>query len=278
MTPPFRPETPGLPVRGLMRDVGALVLRLGVWRATALLTLAVWMASVVGAQAVISLIGRGDRGVAVLSASLLSLLLTPLVGAMLLRLIIQLEQARRQIGMLATRDALTGLTQRAHFLEAAEREWERSRRYGNDAALLLIDADGFRDINDAYGHLCGDELLRRIAAATACSLRQPDLLARFGGEELIVFLPQTDPLGALDVAERIRTRVQALRLPWQGMEVGTTVSIGVAALRSDMPTLDWMIHDADAALRAAKADGRNCVRTLPYQPRRSGEAYPVNSR
>ena len=118
----------------------------------------------------------------------------------------------------------------------------------------------------------------RIAAAAAASLRQPDLLARFGGEELIVFLPQTDPLGALDVAERIRTRVQALRLPWQGLEVGTTVSIGVAPLRSEMPTLDWMIHEADAALRAAKADGRNCVRTLPFQPRRSGEAYPVSSR
>jgi diguanylate cyclase (GGDEF)-like protein len=278
MSNPTFTEAPGAPARGLMRGAGAFVLRLGLWRSTALLTLAVWVLSVVGAQAMISLLGRGDRAVAVVSASLLSLVLTPLLGAMLLQLIFQLEQARRQIGMLATRDALTGLTQRAHFLEAAEREWERARRYGNDASLLLIDADRFRDINDAYGHLCGDELLRRIAAAAACSLRQPDLLARFGGEELIVFLPQTDPLGALDVAERIRVRVQALRLPWQGQEVGTTVSIGVAPLRSEMPSLDWMIHDADAALRAAKADGRNCVRTLPSQPRRSGEAYPVSSR
>ena len=272
------PEPSAAPARGLMRGIGASLLRLGVGRSVALLTLAVWILAVLGAQAVISLLGRGDRGVAIVSASLISLLITPLVGTLLLCLIIQLEQARRQIGMLATRDTLTGLTQRAHFLESAEREWERARRYGNDASLLLIDADGFREVNDAHGHLCGDELLRRIAAATASSLRQPDLLARFGGEELVVFLPQTDPLGALDVAERIRTRVQALRLPWQGLEVGTTVSIGVAPLRSDMPTLDWMIHEADAALRAAKADGRNCVRTLPYQPRRSGEAYPVNSR
>ena len=104
------------------------------------------------------------------------------------------------------------------------------------------------------------------------------MLARFDGEELAVFLPQTDPLGALDVAERIRTAVQALRLSWQGVEVGTTVSIGVAPLRAELPTLDWMIHEADAALCAAKSDGRNCVRTLPFQPKRSGEAYPVNSR
>ena len=93
-----------------------------------------------------------------------------------------------------------------------------------------------------------------------------------------VFLPQTDPLGALDVAERIRAQVQALRMDWQGMDVGTTVSVGVAPLRSELPSLDWMIHEADTALRAAKSDGGNCVRTLPFQPNRSGEAYPVNSK
>lgn len=266
------------PAPGLLRRLSRGVLRLGLWRSTALLTIAVWILAVVGAQAMISLLGRGDRTVAIVSASTLALLLTPLLGAGLLRLVFQLELARQRIAMLATHDSLTGLTQRHHFLEAAEREWERARRYDNDAALLLIDADHFRQVNEDHGHLCGDELLRRIAAAAAASLRQPDLVARFGSEELIVFLPQTDPLGALDVAERIRTRVQALRLPWQGLEVGTTVSIGVAPLRSEMPTLDWMIHEADAALRAAKADGRNCVRTLPFQPRRSGEAYPVSSR
>lgn len=266
------------PAPGLSRRLSRGVLRLGLWRSTALLTIAVWILSVVAAQAMISLLGRGDRAVAVVSASTLSLLLTPVLGAVLLRLVFQLELARQRIGMLATHDTLTGLMQRRHFLEAAEREWERARRYGNDAALLLIDADRFRQINDDHGHLCGDELLRRIAAATAASLRQPDQLARFGGEELVVFLPQTDPLGALDVAERIRIRVEALRLPWQGLEVGTTVSIGVASLRSEMPTLDWMVHESELALRAAKADGRNCVRTVPFQPRRSGEAYPVNSR
>ena len=175
-------------------------------------------------------------------------------------------------------DELTGVPNRRHFMTVAQREWERARRYGNDAALLLIDADHFKRINEDHGQPCGDELLRRISHAAAASLRQPDVLARFDGEELAVFLPQTDPLGALDVAERIRARVQALRLPWQGAEVGTTVSIGVAPLRAELPTLDWMIHEAGAALCAAKADGRNCVRTLPFQPKRSGEAYPVNSR
>jgi diguanylate cyclase (GGDEF)-like protein len=182
------------------------------------------------------------------------------------------------MGVLATHDELTGVPNRRHFMIVAQREWERARRYSNDAALLLIDADHFQRVNDDHGQRCGDELLRRIAQAAAASLRQPDVLARYDGEELAVFLPQTDPLGALDVAERIRAQVQALRLPWQGVEVCMTVSIGVAPLRSELPTLDWMIHEAGTALCAAKSDGRNCVRTLPFQARRSGEAYPVNSR
>ena len=275
--PPL-PDALDEPAPGLFRWASRGVLRLGLWRATALLTVGVWILAVVLAQATVGLLGEGNRFVAVVSASTLALLLTPLLGAMLLRLVLQLELARQKVGVLATHDELTGVPNRRHFMTVAQREWERARRYGNDAALLLIDADNFKRVNDHHGHLCGDELLRRIALAAAGSLRQPDVLARFGGAEWVVFLPQTDPLGALDVAERIRLQVQALRVPWQGLEVGTTVSIGVAPLRMELPTFDWMIHEADTALGAAKADGRNCVRTLPFQPKRSGEAYPVNSR
>lgn len=275
--PPF-PDALDEPAPGLFRWASRSVLRLGLWRSTALLTIGVWIVAVVTAQAIISLLGEGSRFVAVVSASTLALLLTPLLGAMLLRLVFQLELARQKVGVLATHDELTGVPNRRHFMAVAQREWERARRYGNDAALLLIDADHFKGINDHHGHLCGDELLRRIALVAGGSLRQPDVLARFGGAQWVVFLPQTDPLGALDVAERIRVQVQALRVPWQGLEVGTTVSIGVAPLRLELPTLEWMIHEADSALGAAKADGRNCVRTLPFQPKRSGEAYPVNSR
>lgn len=266
------------PSSGAFRWLGRGVLRLGLWRSTALLTLLVWFLAVVMAQLMIDLLGQGNRFVALVSATTLSLVLTPLVGSTLLRLVFQLELARQKIGMMATHDELTGVPNRRHFMEVAQREWERARRYGNDAALLLVDADHFRRVNDRHGHLCGDELLRRIALSALGSLRHPDLLARSGGEELVVFLPQTDPLGALDVAERIRLRVQSLRLVWQGLEVGTTVSIGVAPLRPEQDSLDAMLQEADAALCAAKADGRNCVRTLPYQPKRSGETYPVNSR
>ncbi len=278
MALPLSPDDLPDPDPAAMTWLSRRVLRLGVWPATALLSVAVWVLAVLLAQAVVSVLGRGDRFVALISASVLSLLLTPLLAFTLLRLVFDLERTCKRFGALATHDELTGVPNRRHFMTVAQREWERARRYGNDAALLLVDADHFRRVNDDHGQLCGDELLRRIAHAVAASLRQPDVVARFDGEELAVFLPQTDPLGALDVAERIRTQVQALRVSWQGAEVGTTVSIGVAPLRAELPSLEWMIHEAGTALCAAKSDGRNCVRTLPFQPRRSGEAYPVNSR
>ena len=96
------------------------------------------------------------------------------------------------------------------------------------------------------------------------------MLARFGGEEFVVFLPHTDTLGAVDVAERIRERIKSLVLDWQGRQVTTSVSIGVAPLRTEMPSLDFLLHEADTALYTAKADGRDRVRAIPLTSLREG--------
>jgi len=263
---------------GWFRQSSRLVLRLGLARANAALSAVAVVLSVLLAELVILVLGRGDPVVAAITAAFCAGTLSPLIGFLMLRLAFELEQTRQRLTVLATHDDLTGVHNRRHFMEVVQREWDRARRYGMQAALLLIDADHFKRVNDTHGHLCGDELLRRIAQTVEQQLRQADVLARFGGEELIVFLPHTDPLGALDVAERIREKVQALSLSWQAATVGTTVSIGVAPLRAELPSLDWMIHEADTALYAAKSDGRNCVRTLPFEPSRSGGAYPVDSR
>lgn len=253
------------------------VLRLGLGWSVAALTAVVTVAALVISQLLISLLGEGNRLIAALSSSLCSLLLTPLIGAVVLRLVIELEKVRRQLNVLATQDDLTGVHNRRHFMSMVEREWQLARRHRLAAAMLLIDADHFKLVNDTHGHLCGDHLLCEIARAVRESLRQADVLGRFGGEELIVFLPHTDPLGALDVAERIRERVQALSVAWNGSSVGTTVSIGVAPLRFELPSLDWMVHESDTALYAAKSAGRNCVRTLPFQPSASGAAYSFDA-
>jgi diguanylate cyclase len=236
------------------------VQRLGRNRALALLVGAVWLLAVLISQLVISLIGEGDRLIATLSASLCALSLSAVFGYLLLSLLQHLDQAHQNMARHASLDALTGTLNRRHFLEVVEREWARAKRYNMPCALLLMDIDHFKQVNERFGHLCGDHLLRRIAEASAETLRQPDVLARFGGEEFIIFLPHTDPLGALDVAERIRERVETLDFGWNGQVVPISASLGVAALSDEHVTLDHLISDADEALHVAKSAGRNCVR------------------
>ena len=262
---------------GWLRWLNRLVVRQGIVRSVMLLTIVVSVLALAISQTAITVLGHGDRLIAAASATLCSLVVTAVIGTAVLRLIVALEQARQRLGVLAIQDDLTGVCNRRHFMLVVEREWDRARRYNTTAALLLIDADHFKRINDLHGHLCGDELLRHIARAARDSLRQADVLARFGGEEFIVFLPHTDPLGALDVAERIRDQVQQLSVLWKGSAVSTTVSIGVAPLRPELPSLDWTIHEADTALYAAKAEGRNCVRSLPFTASRSGDAFSTSS-
>ena len=166
------------------------------------------------------------------------------------------------------RDALTGAYTQQHFVAAADREWSRIRRHGEDAALLMIDVDHFKPLNDAHGTACGDAMLVEITRLASTTLRPYDLLARFSGGVLVVYLPHTDPLGALDVAERIRERVAGLVLLWQGARVKATVSVGVAGVGAAHAGLDAVIADAGNALREAKSAGRNCVRAAPIPPKR----------
>ena len=177
----------------------------------------------------------------------------------------------------AARDALTGAYTQTHFVAAADREWSRIRRHGEDAALLMIDIDHFKRLNDEHGAACGDAMLIEITRQASATLRPYDLLSRFGGGVLVVYLPHTDPLGALDVAERIRDRVAALRLDWHGKKVKATISVGATGIGVAHAALDAVIADAGTALREAKAAGRNCVRAAPIPPRKpvAGHAGPA---
>ena len=220
----------------------------------------------------------GGRGWAIaLSVSLAFALFALVLAGIAIRLARTVADARARQALDAVDDDLTGLSNRRHFLALVEREFARCRRYGDDGALLLIDADHLRRINEHLGQLCGDALLLEVTKRVGATLRQPDLLARFGGAELAVFLPNTDPLGALDAAERIRQQVASSPYQWQQTHVVATVSIGVATVHQGQLNVDTMVHEAEAALEAAKEAGRNCVRTGPIQPRRNGEKVTPSS-
>ena len=203
-----------------------------------------------------------------LAAALGMLVVLLPLAALLLKLARQLERASELLARLDTLDTLTGVANRAHFMALAEREWARARRYGNGAAIVLVEADRFRRLSEVRGPGAGDNVLRELAHATGQTLRGADALARFGGAQLAVFLAHADPTGALDAAERIRERIEHLEVPWHDQHLRVTVSVGVATLRPAHTSLSHLIEDAEIALVAARESGGNCVRSAPIDPTR----------
>jgi len=164
-----------------------------------------------------------------------------------------------EIYRLMTMDALTQTHNRRYFNEALEREYQRSVRYRRALSLILFDIDHFKQINDTYGHVAGDSVLRQLALVVKPRLRQQDVLARVGGEEFAVLLPEVEPGGALVAAEKVRRLVESARFVVDAKEFGCTVSVGVAAFQQDM-SLPTMLYDsADKNLYEAKRAGRNRV-------------------
>lgn len=168
-------------------------------------------------------------------------------------------QYHEEIYRLMTIDGLTQLHNKRHFHEALEREFARSRRYGNCFALVLFDVDHFKRINDTYGHLAGDEVLRRLGALVKMRVRTNDIVARMGGEEFAVILPEAGLGGGLSLAEKIRKLVESERFTHNGVVIPVTVSLGVAAYEPTLPNGEALISRADARLYEAKRSGRNRV-------------------
>ena len=174
-------------------------------------------------------------------------------------LMVALENAR--LYELAIRDGLTGLTVRRYFLARLQEELDRAHRYRQPFCLLMIDIDHFKKVNDTRGHPAGDQVLRAISARLKNELRSTDLLSRYGGEELVVLLPNQDRQQGFRVAEKLRQA--AARRPYtagEGEPLTLTVSVGVSGYPHDGDEADLLIAKADEALYAAKQSGRNLVR------------------
>lgn len=187
----------------------------------------------------------------------------------------KLEEANRQLRVLAREDALTSLANRRRFDEALGEEYRRAMRVGSPLAIILLDVDRFKSFNDTYGHPSGDACLQSLAGMINRLFRRPaDLTARYGGEEFVVLLPDTDAEGALVLAECIRSGMHALAIPHAGSDFGfVTVSVGVAVM---LPLVSpagpaALVEAADAALYEAKHAGRNTVRLADAEGETQGK-------
>jgi len=178
---------------------------------------------------------------------------------------VQLYQRMREM---ATRDELTGLWNRRHLAEQLDREIQRARRYGHPFAVALVDIDDFKAYNDAHGHLGGDEVLRQIAELLLRSTRRADVVARIGGEEFVIVLPESDAPGAAALAEKVREAVAAAPFPGRESQPGgrLTVTLGFACFPDDGQDATVLLELADRALYLGKHDGGNCVRPAPRPP------------
>lgn len=179
-----------------------------------------------------------------------------------------IDKAMKKIVAMSTTDELTGIYNRRYMKEVLEQEFIRAKRYGADISCLLLDLDFFKDVNDTYGHDGGDLVLREFAQSLKLHTRSSDYVFRYGGEEFLILMPNTDIAGATRAAEIIRLHCQNTTHSFNDQSILVTTSIGISSLMSCSPsTGPNLISFADKALYQAKADGRNCVRVFQVKAR-----------
>ena len=176
----------------------------------------------------------------------------------------ELLQANRQLRELAVTDELTGLYNHRHLVQALESEFRRALRYRRNFTLLMVDVDFFKEVNDAYGHPCGDLVLRELARIFKRTVRATDIVARYGGDELAIVLLEIQKEAALKISEKLRREVEKHPFEWDGQPFQVTVSIGAAsALEKGIKDWSALLNAADKALYQAKGNKRNTV--VAYQ-------------
>jgi diguanylate cyclase (GGDEF)-like protein len=171
----------------------------------------------------------------------------------------RLDEALAVIAEQNVRDALTGVYNRRKLEEQLTQELARASRYGRSLSLLMFDIDHFKRVNDGFGHLAGDEVIRHVANVASTCLRDSDWLGRYGGEEFVAILPEVDAAGAAIAGERMREAVAAAPAAFDGRSIEVTISVGVAAVGASPRTAESLLGEADEALYLSKKNGRNRV-------------------
>lgn len=170
---------------------------------------------------------------------------------------LQIQEANAQLHHLSRTDGLTGLLNRKTWEIELNTEFRKYSRYNHKSSLIMFDIDHFKRVNDTYGHTAGDEVIRQTASAAQSCLRDIDIAGRYGGEEFAILLTETDPQGALVVAERIRKKIEGLCVKYEGQDIKFTISLGIAGINVKCIDPTQWIDFADKGLYQAKGNGRN---------------------
>ncbi|MCF7907490.1 MAG: GGDEF domain-containing protein [Candidatus Omnitrophica bacterium] len=204
-------------------------------------------------------LGKGVREVLYLKTSSKKVAEYASYFVKILRLCLERIRLYDRLQQLSIYDSLTKIYNRRHFMQRFQEEFERAKKFKHNLAFLMIDIDHFKKVNDTYGHLVGDVILREVARLIKKSTRGIDLVARFGGEEFSVVLPETDKGGAIMLAERINQHINRAPISAFDEKIITKVSVGVASYPENAVNSDILLEVADKALYKAKISGRNRV-------------------
>ncbi len=237
-----------------------LLKRLGVIKATVMLTIASVLISIVITATLTTLLSGGIGLTSMIIAIFVPTIIAPLFAYTTLRLTFQLHIAEEKLRQLSITDELTQAHNRRYFMDMAARALAGAKRYGDSFSIIIFDIDDFKRINDTYGHNAGDKVLRTISEICMAHIRDTDIFARYGGEEFAFLVPRCSPTNVLQFAERIRIKLSDARVPIDQTEIQFTVSIGAGTFDSTTPDLDTLLIRADTALYSAKKQGKN--RTL----------------
>ncbi len=171
----------------------------------------------------------------------------------------EISDINKTLEQITNHDNLTSLYNKMYIESQIQQEFNKAKRYGNIFSVLFFDIDDFKGVNDQYGHLAGDEVLKKIAETMKNHLRQSDIIGRYGGEEFLILLPETNLESASMLAQRLRTTTESMTTQYKDTDIKVTISLGVVQFRPDIKNASQMIHEADLALYHSKKNGRNRV-------------------